>query len=63
MSYGKKQLAWLQENHDSLLEKAKKVEEANIDPELEYDIAESHHKNKAERADHIEKKGRKKKDS
>ena len=48
-SYGKKELAWLQEHHEELMEKAKKVEETNIDPELEYDIAESHHKNKADR--------------
>ena len=38
-SYGKKELAWLQEHHEELLEKVKKVEEQNIDPELEYDIA------------------------
>ncbi len=40
LSYGKKELAWLQEHHDELMEKAKKVEEQNIDPELEYDIAQ-----------------------
>jgi HAE1 family hydrophobic/amphiphilic exporter-1 len=39
LSYGKKQLAWLQEHHDELMEKAKKVEQQNIDPELEYEIA------------------------
>jgi hydrophobic/amphiphilic exporter-1 (mainly G- bacteria), HAE1 family len=49
MSYGKKQLAWLQENHDMLMEKSRQVEAANIDPELEWEIAESHHKNKADR--------------
>lgn len=48
-SYGKKQLAWLRENRDLLLEKAKKVEEQNIDPELEYEIAESREQNKTER--------------
>lgn len=48
-SYGKKQLAWLQENHEMLMEKARQVESANIDPELEYDIAESHAHNKADR--------------
>jgi HAE1 family hydrophobic/amphiphilic exporter-1 len=52
-SYGKKQLEWLQVNHELLLEKAKKVEEQNIDPELEYEIAESREQNKLER----EKKG------
>ena len=46
-SYGKKQLDWLQAHHDELMEKAKKVEEQNIDPELEYEIAQS-------KADHEE---------
>jgi HAE1 family hydrophobic/amphiphilic exporter-1 len=49
-SYGKKELAWLQEHHDELMEKAKKVEEQNIDPELEYDIAQAHAENKENRA-------------
>ncbi|WP_179414070.1 efflux RND transporter permease subunit [Mucilaginibacter sp. E4BP6] len=49
-SYGKKQLEWLQANHELLLEKAKKVEEQNIDPELEYEIADSRERNKVERA-------------
>lgn len=40
-SYGKKELAWLQEHHEELMEKAKKVEEQNIDPELEYEILAS----------------------
>ncbi|MBB6498337.1 efflux RND transporter permease subunit [Pedobacter cryoconitis] len=40
-SYGKKQLKWLKEHHEELIEKAKKVEEQNIDAELEYDIAEA----------------------
>ncbi len=48
-SYGKKQLKWLQEHHEELMEKAKKVEEANIDPELEYDIAEARAYNEWER--------------
>ena len=47
-SYGKKQLAWLQEHHEELMEKAKKVEETNIDPELEYEIAQAHAQNKTE---------------
>ena len=47
-SYGKKQLAWLQEHHEELLEKTRKVEETNIDPELEYEIAEANAKSKAE---------------
>src|ERR1700761_4392867 len=48
-SYGKKQLQWLQDHHEELLEKARRVEESNIDPELEYDIAESRAANKASR--------------
>ncbi|WP_413667924.1 efflux RND transporter permease subunit [Mucilaginibacter sp. Mucisp86] len=41
LSYGKKQLAYLQAHHEELMEKARKVEAQNIDPELEYDIAEA----------------------
>ena len=48
-SYGKKQLKWLQDHHEDLMEKAKRVEEQNIDPELEYEIAEAHVQNKDER--------------
>jgi HAE1 family hydrophobic/amphiphilic exporter-1 len=40
-SYGKKKLEWLKAHHDELMEKAQKVEEQNIDPELEYEIAQS----------------------
>ena len=51
-SYGKKQLDWLQDHHEELLEKAKKVEEQNIDAELEYEIEQSHRENKADREKH-----------
>ncbi len=37
-SYGKKELAYLQDHHAELMEKEKRVEEQNIDPELEYDF-------------------------
>ena len=37
-SYGKKELAYLQAHHAELMEKEKRVEEQNIDPELEYDF-------------------------
>jgi len=40
MSYGKKLLDWLQAHREDLMEKAKKVEQQNIDPELEYEIQE-----------------------
>jgi HAE1 family hydrophobic/amphiphilic exporter-1 len=52
LSYGKEELQWLQDHHEELLEKSKKVEEQNIDPELEYDIAQAHAHNKADRAKH-----------
>jgi len=40
-SYGKKKLEYLRANHISLMEKAKKVEQQNIDPELEFEIQKS----------------------
>jgi HAE1 family hydrophobic/amphiphilic exporter-1 len=49
LSYGKKQLDWLQAHHNELIEQAKKVEEQNIDAELEFEIEESKQKNAAER--------------
>ena len=48
-SYGKKELAWLQAHHDDLMEKARKVESENIDPELEYDIAHARDRNNQEK--------------
>src|SRR5450432_3086032 len=47
-SYGKKQLDYLQAHHDELMEKEKKVEEQDIDPELEYEIAQANAKIKQE---------------
>jgi multidrug efflux pump len=41
VSYGKEKLAYLQAHHDELMEKAKKVEQQDIDPQLEYEIKES----------------------
>jgi HAE1 family hydrophobic/amphiphilic exporter-1 len=49
MSYGRKQLQWLQDHHEELMEKAKRVEAQNIDPELEYDIAQANAENKQSR--------------
>ncbi len=46
MSYGKEKLAWLQANHDQLMEKEKKVEQQDIDVELEYEIEKSRQLNK-----------------
>jgi HAE1 family hydrophobic/amphiphilic exporter-1 len=50
ISYGKKQLEYLQAHHDRLMEKAKKVEQQDIDPELEYDIQKSRELNKPQEA-------------
>ena len=44
-SYGKKKLAYLQEHHEELMEKAKKAEEQNIDAELEFEIAHAQENN------------------
>lgn len=60
-SYGKKQLKWLQDHHEDLMEKARRVEEANIDPELEYDIAQAKEWHDEERAAHGLPPGGKKK--
>ncbi len=46
LSYGKKQLDYLVTHHDQLMEKAKKVEQQDIDPALEFDIEQSRDKNK-----------------
>jgi len=40
-SYGKKKLEYLKTHHNELMEKAKKVEEQNMDPELEFEIQKS----------------------
>jgi len=50
LSYGKKELAYLQAHHEELMEKAGKAEQQNIDPELEFEIAEEHEqKNEAKK--------------
>lgn len=54
LSYGKKQLAWLQEHHEELMEKEKKVEAQNIDAELEYEIELAKTKNDAERGNNAQ---------
>jgi HAE1 family hydrophobic/amphiphilic exporter-1 len=46
LSYGKKRLEYLQAHHDELMEKAKKVEQQDIDPQLEYEINEARELNK-----------------
>ena len=41
LTYGKKKLDYLLAHHDELMEKAKKVEQQDIDPELEFEIKKS----------------------
>jgi HAE1 family hydrophobic/amphiphilic exporter-1 len=38
LSYGRRKLEYLLAHHEELVEKAKRVEQQNIDPELEYDL-------------------------
>jgi len=49
LSYGKAKLDHLRANHESLMEKQRKVEEQNIDPELEYEIKKSRELSNLER--------------
>ena len=46
LSYGQKKLDWLKAHHESLMEKARKMEQQNIDPELEFEINRSRDFNK-----------------
>jgi hydrophobic/amphiphilic exporter-1 (mainly G- bacteria), HAE1 family len=48
LSYGKKRLEYLVAHHDYLMEKARKVEQQDIDPALEFDIQQSRERDKAE---------------
>ncbi|HLY72238.1 MAG TPA: efflux RND transporter permease subunit, partial [Puia sp.] len=45
LSYGKEKLEWLKAHHHELMEKAKKVEQQDIDAELEFEIAKSRAEN------------------
>jgi HAE1 family hydrophobic/amphiphilic exporter-1 len=38
LSYGKKELDYLQSHHEELMEREKKIEQQKIDPELEYEM-------------------------
>ena len=40
-AYGKEKLDYLKKHHKELMEKAKKVEAQNIDPELEFELQKS----------------------
>jgi HAE1 family hydrophobic/amphiphilic exporter-1 len=46
LTYGKEKLEWLRSHHGELMEKAKKVEAQNIDPELEYELQTSRDQHK-----------------
>ena len=48
LTYGKEKLQWLQSHHEERMEKSKKVEAQNIDPELEYELERSRNENKQE---------------
>ena len=48
LSYGKKKLEWLKQHHQELMDKAKKVEQQDIDPELEFEIEKSRKENEQE---------------
>jgi hydrophobic/amphiphilic exporter-1 (mainly G- bacteria), HAE1 family len=50
LSYGKKQLDYLVTHHDYLMEKARKVEQQDIDPALEFDIQQSRDRDKSDQA-------------
>ncbi len=47
LSYGKNKLEYLVAHHDYLMEKARKVEQQDIDPALEFDIQQSRERDKA----------------
>jgi hydrophobic/amphiphilic exporter-1 (mainly G- bacteria), HAE1 family len=46
LSYGKEKLAWLQAHHEELMEKAKRVEQQDIDAALEFEIEKSRQEHK-----------------
>ncbi|HVS95555.1 MAG TPA: efflux RND transporter permease subunit [Puia sp.] len=46
VSYGREKLAWLEAHHEELMEKSRKVEAQNIDPELEYELQKSRDQHK-----------------
>ncbi len=50
LSYGKKQLDYLVAHHDYLMEKARKVEQQDIDPALEFDIQQSRDRDKSDQS-------------
>ncbi len=49
-AYGKEKLKYLKDHHEELMEKARKVEAQNIDPELEFEIQKSRDLSKSDEA-------------
>ncbi|WP_214070956.1 efflux RND transporter permease subunit [Mucilaginibacter sp. dw_454] len=47
LSYGKEKLEYLKKHHHQLMDKEKKIEAQNIDPELEYELKKSREMGKA----------------
>jgi HAE1 family hydrophobic/amphiphilic exporter-1 len=45
-AYGQEKLRWLQDHHEELMEKARRVEQQDIDAELEYELQKSRELNK-----------------
>ena len=50
LTYGKEKLDYLKAHHEELMEKEKKIEEQNIDPELEFEIHKSRELSKPDHA-------------
>ena len=49
VSYGQKELDYLQTHHNELMEREKKIEQQKIDPELEYEMTHQYHQNDSSR--------------
>jgi len=52
LSYGQKELDYLQAHHEELMEREKKIEQQKIDPELEYEMTHQYRQNDASRTEH-----------
>jgi len=50
VSYGREKLEYLKAHHEQLMEKAKKVEAQNMDPELEFDLNKARELHKGDQA-------------
>ena len=52
ISYGKKELDYLQAHHEELMEREKKIEQQKIDPELEYEMTHQDGRNEESGKEH-----------